>query len=69
MTDVVRVQVIKAFVEQAAGRVPVFAGIIHYATRQDIALGKAAIDAGADGLMVPLPFYHQPTVDDAIDYL
>ncbi|MCY4021043.1 MAG: dihydrodipicolinate synthase family protein [Chloroflexi bacterium] len=69
MTDVERAQVIKAVVEQAAGRVPVFAGIIHYATQQAIALSKAAIDAGADGLMVLLPFYYQPTINDAIDYL
>ncbi|MCY4538914.1 MAG: dihydrodipicolinate synthase family protein [Chloroflexi bacterium] len=69
MTDTERALVIKAVVEQAAGRVPVFAGIIHYATQQAIALSKAAIDAGADGLMVLLPFYYQPTISDAIDYL
>lgn len=69
MTDTERTLVIKAVVEQAAGRVPVFAGIIHYATQQAIALSKAAIDAGADGLMVLLPFYYQPTINDAIDYL
>lgn len=69
MTDAERALVIKAVVEQAGGRVPIFAGIIHYATRQAIDLSKAAIDAGADGLMVLLPFYYQPTINDAIDYL
>jgi 4-hydroxy-tetrahydrodipicolinate synthase len=69
MSDDERIQVIRATVEQAAGRVPVFAGVIHYSTDLAIRLAKGAIDAGADGLMVLLPFYYGPTIPSAMQHL
>ncbi len=69
MSDEERIQVIKATVEQAAGRVPVYAGIIHYSTKLALNLAQAAMDAGADGLMVLLPFYYGPTIPTAMDHL
>ena len=69
MNDPERLQIIKATVEQAAGRVPVYAGIIHYSTKLAIDLAKGAMDAGCDGLMVLLPYYYKPTIPDAVDHL
>jgi 4-hydroxy-tetrahydrodipicolinate synthase len=69
MTDAERIQVVKATVEQAGGRVPVYAGIIHYSTKLAVDLAKASIDAGAEGLMVLLPYYYKPTIETAINYL
>lgn len=69
MSDEERLQVIKATVEQAAGRVPVYTGIIHYSTRLAVELAKKAMEAGSDGLMVLLPYYYKPTIPDAVDFL
>jgi len=69
MTDDERLQVIRATVDAAAGRVPVFAGIIHYSTDLAIRLAKGAMDAGADGLMVLLPYYYGPTIPSAMNHL
>lgn len=69
MNDEERLQVIRATVEQAAGRVPVYAGIIHYSTELAVRLSKAAMDAGADGLMVLLPYYYRPVISDALEHL
>ena len=69
MNDEERLTVIKAAVEQSNGRVPVIAGIIHYSTDLAVKLAKGAIDAGADGLMVLLPYYYSPTIPDALDHL
>ncbi|WP_119066348.1 dihydrodipicolinate synthase family protein [Aggregatilinea lenta] len=69
MTDDERLVVIKATIEQAAGRVPVYAGIIHYSTKLAIKLATSAMDAGADGVMVLLPFYYGPTIPSAMDHL
>lgn len=69
MNDEERLTVIRATVDQAAGRVPVYAGIIHYSTDLAIRLSKAAIDAGADGLMVLLPYYYRPIISDTMEHL
>ncbi len=69
MSDEERLQVIEATVRQANGRVPVYAGIIHYSTKLAIELAQAAMGAGADGLMVLLPYYYKPTIPDAVEHL
>jgi 4-hydroxy-tetrahydrodipicolinate synthase len=69
MTTEERARVIKITVEQAAGRVPVFAGTGHYSTDLSIRLSKDAVEAGADGVMVILPFYYSPTVSSTMKHL
>jgi 4-hydroxy-tetrahydrodipicolinate synthase len=69
LTDEERVEIVKATVDQANGRVPVYAGIIHYSTKLAIALAKKCIDVGAESLMVLLPYYYKPTIDAAMDYI
>ncbi len=53
--------VIKRTVARAAGRVPVIAGTGSNSTRHAIHLSKAAEAAGADGVMVVVPYYNKPT--------
>lgn len=53
--------VVKAVVEQARGRVPVVAGAGTNSTRHTIELGRAAREAGADGLLLVAPYYNKPT--------
>lgn len=69
LTDEERLTVIRATVDQAAGRVPVYAGIIHYSTRLAVRLAQGAMDAGANGLMVLLPYYYRPVISDTIEHL
>ncbi|MBY5985627.1 dihydrodipicolinate synthase family protein [Halomonas sp. DP5Y7-2] len=57
--------------------IPVIAGINSTTTDESLALGKAARDAGVDGILVAAPFYSHPTqdelrahierIDDAVD--
>ncbi|GAH60874.1 unnamed protein product, partial [marine sediment metagenome] len=56
-----RKQIIDIGVEAAGGKVPLFAGTGHNATRITVELSKYAQDAGADGVIVSLPHYPKPT--------
>ena len=56
-----RKQIIDIGVEAARGKVPLFAGTGHNATRITVELSKYAQDAGADGVIVSLPHYPKPT--------
>ena len=69
MSDEEKVKVVKATVEQVNGRIPIYAGIIHYSTKLAVDLAKKSIDVGADSLMVLLPFYYKPTIEAAMNYI
>lgn len=56
-----RKEIIDIGVEAAEGKVPLFAGTGHNATRIAVELSKYAQDAGADGVLVFLPHYPKPT--------
>ena len=56
-------QVIRACVEQAAGRVPVIAGCGSNSTAVVKHHMKAAEEAGADAALVVLPYYNRPNQD------
>jgi 4-hydroxy-tetrahydrodipicolinate synthase len=63
LTDEEQVAVIKRVVEVAAGRVPVFAGTGSFSTKKTCLASKAALAAGADGVMVVMPYYNKPSQD------
>jgi 4-hydroxy-tetrahydrodipicolinate synthase len=69
MSEEERIQVVKTTVEQVNGRVPVYAGVIHYSQKLASELVKKFKDLGVDGLMVLLPYYYKPTISSAMDYL
>ncbi|HET6507965.1 MAG TPA: 4-hydroxy-tetrahydrodipicolinate synthase [Baekduia sp.] len=61
-------EVVRAAVSAAGGRVPVFAGVSAAATRDAIALARAAEAAGADGLLSLPPLFVQPRPAEVIDH-
>jgi len=61
MTMEQRKEIIDIGVEAAGGKVPVFAGTGHNATRIAVELSKYAEGAGADAVIVHLPHYPRPT--------
>ena len=54
-------EVVETVVKQARGRVPIIAGAGTNSTRHTIELGRAAREAGADGLLLVAPYYNKPT--------
>lgn len=63
-----RKRVNEIVIEQAAGRVPVVAGVGSTSTTQSVELAKHAEQHGASGLLVVAPFYEPPTRDEVIAY-
>jgi 4-hydroxy-tetrahydrodipicolinate synthase len=61
MTDEEQAQVIARVAGIAKGRVPVLAGTGTFSTKKTIAASKAALAAGADGVMVVMPYYNKPS--------
>ncbi len=53
--------IVRATIEAARGRVPVIAGTGSNSTREAIEMTKAADDAGADGMLLVAPYYNRPT--------
>lgn len=56
-------RVVRITVEQAAGRVPVIAGVGGNNTRAVIDMMKAVADLGARGALAVVPFYNKPNQD------
>lgn len=54
-------EVIRATIEAADGRVPVIAGTGSNSTREAIDMTQAADAAGADGFLLVAPYYNRPT--------
>lgn len=63
LDDAEQVAVIQRVVAATKGRVPVFAGTGSFSTKKTIAASKLAIEAGADGVMVVMPYYSKPSQD------
>lgn len=55
------IEVIRFFVKQVAGRVPVIAGTGANSTHEAITLTSAAKEAGADCALLVVPYYNKPT--------
>lgn len=53
-------RVIRLTVETAEGKIPIIAGAGTNDTRKSVQLGKAAKKAGADALLVIVPYYNKP---------
>ena len=63
-TDAERKRVLRIVVDEAGGEVPVLAGISHSGTIPSVELGRDAVEAGADGVVVTPP-YHVSFVEEA----
>jgi len=63
LTDDEQSIVIRRVVEAVNGRVPVLAGTGSFSTKKTVLASKAAVAAGADGVMVVMPYYNKPSQD------
>lgn len=61
LTHSEHIQVVKACVDTAGGRVPVIAGAGSNSTAEAIELAKQAEKVGADAILVVTPYYNKPT--------
>ena len=61
VSHVEHMDVVRAVIARAAGRVPVVAGTGSNSTREAIDLTRAAHEAGADGMLVVAPYYNKPS--------
>ena len=61
LTHQEHIDMIKASVEYAGGKIKVIAGTGSNSTREAIELTKAAEKAGADGALLITPYYNKPT--------
>lgn len=60
LTPEEHVEVVRAVVRSAAGRLPVIAGAGANATAEAVALTRAAARAGADACLLVTPYYNRP---------
>jgi len=63
LTDGEQLDVIRRVVQRAKGKVPVLAGTGSFSTKKTVQASKAAVEAGADGVMVVMPYYNKPSQD------
>ncbi len=61
LSEAEQVQLVRRTVELAKGKVPVFAGTGSFSTHKSIAASKAALEAGAQGVMIVMPYYNKPS--------
>lgn len=63
LSDEEQRDVIARVVQRTAGRVPVLAGTGSFSTKKTVSASKVAIQAGADGVMIVMPYYNKPSQD------
>lgn len=56
-----QLEVIRTVARTAAGRVPVLAGTGSNSTHKTILASEAALEAGADAVMLAMPYYNRPS--------
>lgn len=64
-----QILVIERVVAAAKGRVPVFAGTGSFSTKKTIVASQAALAAGADGVMIVMPYYSKPSQDGLCEHV
>jgi 4-hydroxy-tetrahydrodipicolinate synthase len=69
LTEAELTVVIQRIAQIAKGRVPVLAGTGSFSTKKTIAQSVAAIEAGADGVMVVMPYYSKPSQAGLVEHV
>jgi 4-hydroxy-tetrahydrodipicolinate synthase len=64
-----QVELIAATAKQARGRASVLAGVGTNSTSKAVAKAKAAVEAGADAVMVVMPYYNRPNQQGLIEHV
>ena len=68
LTHAEKLDYMRAIVDAARGRVPVFVGTTCLNTRDTIALTREALEIGADGTMLGIPMWCAPALDVAVQF-
>jgi len=69
LTESEQTEVITRTVAVTRGRVPIFAGVGSSSTRTTIAAAQRALAAGADGIMVVMPYYSRPCQEGLLQHV
>jgi 4-hydroxy-tetrahydrodipicolinate synthase len=69
LTEAEQRLVIQRTVQVTRGRVPVIAGAGSFSTQKTIQSCHAALEAGADGVMIVMPYYNRPTQAGLIEHV
>ena len=68
LSDDERKRVVDVAVEQAAGRIPMIAGVAGVSTEVAVMFSRNAREAGADGAIALPPYVLKPGLDGLVDY-
>jgi len=68
LTAVEKRDVLETVVEEAGGRVPVYAGTAAISTPETIALTRMAEDVGVDAVSILTPFFVKPSQDELYEH-
>lgn len=63
LSDAEQRELVQRTVSRVAGRVPVMAGTGSNSTKKTVESSRAALEAGADAVMVVMPYYNKPSQD------
>ncbi len=69
LTDSEQRELIKHTVAVAKGRVPVLVGTGSNSTKKSIDTSKAALEAGADAVMIVMPYYNKPSQEGMVRHV
>ncbi len=69
LTDDEQLQIIARAAKVAKGRVPVLAGTGSNSTHKSIEASKAALEAGADAVMIVMPYYNKPSQQGMVEHV
>ncbi len=68
LTEAEQVTIVRRVVARARGRVPVMAGTGSLVTSKAVSASKAALEAGADAVMIVMPYYNKPTQAGLVEH-
>jgi 4-hydroxy-tetrahydrodipicolinate synthase len=69
LTEAEQKLVIERTVKVTRGRVPVIAGAGSFSTQKTVKTAQAAVEAGADGVMIVMPYYNRPTQTGLVEHV
>jgi 4-hydroxy-tetrahydrodipicolinate synthase len=69
LTDSEQRELIKRTASFVKGRIPILAGTGSNSTKKTIEASKAALEAGADGVMIVMPYYSKPSQEGLIRHI
>lgn len=69
LTDAEQREVVERTVKLASGKVAVLAGTGSNSTKKTIESSRVALEAGADGVMVVMPYYNKPSQDGLVRHV